>query len=103
MSFLSFTSSVCLKNLTLSDSGYNNILNLQEAMKKAEAEGSDDCPVKIKLVAPPLYVLTTHTLDKVCLCLVGFVPCFRAEIGLKYITVISLQIFLDHSDISFSD
>lgn len=38
---------------------------LQEAMKKAEAAGNDDCPVKIKLVAPPLYVLTTQTLDKV--------------------------------------
>ena len=37
----------------------------QEAMRKAEAAGNDDCPVKIKLVAPPLYVLTTHTLDKV--------------------------------------
>lgn len=37
----------------------------QEAMKKAEAAGNDDCPVKIKLVAPPLYVLTTQTLDKV--------------------------------------
>ncbi|OAY79796.1 Eukaryotic translation initiation factor 2 subunit alpha [Ananas comosus] len=36
-----------------------------EAMRKAEAAGSDDCPVKIKLVAPPLYVLTTQTLDKV--------------------------------------
>ncbi|KAH0882435.1 hypothetical protein HID58_058531 [Brassica napus] len=35
-----------------------------EAMRKAEAAGNDDCPVKIKLVAPPLYVLTTHTLDK---------------------------------------
>lgn len=34
-------------------------------MKKAEAAGNDDCPVKIKLVAPPLYVLTTQTLDKV--------------------------------------
>jgi len=34
-------------------------------MRKAEAAGNDDCPVKIKLVAPPLYVLTTHTLDKV--------------------------------------
>ena len=40
-------------------------LNLQEAMHKAEAAGNDDCPVKIKLVAPPLYVLTTQTLDKV--------------------------------------
>ncbi|KAG6471986.1 hypothetical protein ZIOFF_069441 [Zingiber officinale] len=35
-----------------------------EAMRKAEASGNEDCPVKIKLVAPPLYVLTTQTLDK---------------------------------------
>ena len=34
-------------------------------MRKAEAAGNDNCPVKIKLVAPPLYVLTTQTLDKV--------------------------------------
>lgn len=30
-------------------------------MRKAEAAGNDDCPVKIKLVAPPLDVLTTQT------------------------------------------
>lgn len=59
---LAFLQKLCLM------AAYNNIMNLQEAMKKAEAEGSDDCPVKIKLVAPPLYVLTTQTLDKVCLC-----------------------------------
>ncbi|KAF9674573.1 hypothetical protein SADUNF_Sadunf10G0141100 [Salix dunnii] len=35
-----------------------------DAMRKAEAAGNADCPVKIKLVAPPLYVLTTQTLDK---------------------------------------
>lgn len=34
-------------------------------MRKAEAAGNKDCPVKIKLVAAPLYVLTTETLDKV--------------------------------------
>ncbi|XP_010554684.1 PREDICTED: eukaryotic translation initiation factor 2 subunit alpha homolog [Tarenaya hassleriana] len=33
-------------------------------MRNAEAAGTDDCPVKIKLVAPPLYVLTMQTLDK---------------------------------------
>lgn len=43
---------------------YNDLI-MQEAMRKAEAVGNDDCPVKIKLVAPPLYVLTTQTLDKV--------------------------------------
>ncbi|PKA64743.1 hypothetical protein AXF42_Ash020367 [Apostasia shenzhenica] len=43
---------------------FDGVLHIKEAMKKAEAAGSDDCPVKIKLVAPPLYVLTTQTLDK---------------------------------------
>ncbi len=31
----------------------------------AEAVSTEECPVKMKLVAPPLYVLTTQTLDKV--------------------------------------
>ncbi|OAY79605.1 eukaryotic translation initiation factor 2 subunit alpha homolog [Ananas comosus] len=43
---------------------FDGVLHIKEAMKKAEAAGTDDCPVKIKLVAPPLYVLTTQTLDK---------------------------------------
>ena len=34
-------------------------------MRSAEAQGTEECPVKMKLVAPPLYVLTTQTLDKV--------------------------------------
>ena len=34
-------------------------------MRKAEAAGNDDCPVKMKLVAAPAYVLNTQTLDKV--------------------------------------
>eukprot|EP00268_Persea_americana_P051495 TRINITY_DN5697_c0_g1_i3.p1 TRINITY_DN5697_c0_g1~~TRINITY_DN5697_c0_g1_i3.p1 ORF type:complete len:345 (-),score=76.37 TRINITY_DN5697_c0_g1_i3:569-1603(-) len=42
----------------------DGVLHIKEAMRKAEATGNDDCPVKIKLVAPPLYVLTTQTLDK---------------------------------------
>ncbi|KAH7854692.1 hypothetical protein Vadar_016859 [Vaccinium darrowii] len=37
---------------------------IQEAMRKAEAAGNKDFPVKIKLVAPPSYVLNTQTLDK---------------------------------------
>lgn len=45
-------------------------------MRKAEAAGTDECPVKIKLVAPPLYVLTTQTLDKVSSSsTVGYVRC----------------------------
>ncbi|KAH7416193.1 hypothetical protein KP509_14G079800 [Ceratopteris richardii] len=43
---------------------YDGVLHIQESMRKAEAAGTPDCPVKIKLVAPPLYVLTTQTLDK---------------------------------------
>lgn len=33
-------------------------------MRAAGRTGSEDCPVQMKLVAPPLYVLTTQTLDK---------------------------------------
>ena len=33
-------------------------------MRKAEAFSNDDIEIKMKLVAPPLYVLTTQTLDK---------------------------------------
>ncbi|CAN6462419.1 unnamed protein product [Victoria cruziana] len=44
---------------------FDGVLHIKEAMRKAEAAGNADCPVKIKLVAPPLYVLTTQTLNKV--------------------------------------
>ncbi|KAK9126732.1 hypothetical protein Scep_015578 [Stephania cephalantha] len=43
---------------------FDGVLHIKEAMRKAEAAGNDDCPVKVKLVAAPLYVLTTQTLDK---------------------------------------
>ena len=37
----------------------------RSAMRAAEAESTPECPVKMVLVAPPLYVLPTQTLDKV--------------------------------------
>ncbi|KAF7816510.1 eukaryotic translation initiation factor 2 subunit alpha-like protein [Senna tora] len=43
---------------------FDGVLHIKEAMRRAEAAGNNDCPVKFKLVAPPLYVLTTQTLDK---------------------------------------
>ncbi|KAL3652256.1 hypothetical protein CASFOL_001937 [Castilleja foliolosa] len=43
---------------------FDGVLHIKEAMRKAEAAGNADCPVKIKLVAPPAYVLNTQTLDK---------------------------------------
>ncbi|KAF9596684.1 hypothetical protein IFM89_012883 [Coptis chinensis] len=42
----------------------DGVLHIKAAMRKAEAAGNEDCPVKMKLVAPPLYALTTQTLDK---------------------------------------
>uniref|UniRef100_A0A5B7BJJ4 Putative eukaryotic translation initiation factor 2 subunit alpha-like n=1 Tax=Davidia involucrata TaxID=16924 RepID=A0A5B7BJJ4_DAVIN len=43
---------------------FDGVLHIKAAMHKAEAAGNKDCPVKIKLVAPPSYVLNTQTLDK---------------------------------------
>ena len=37
---------------------------VQDAMRAAGRSGTEECPVQMKLVAPPLYVLTTQTLDK---------------------------------------
>ncbi|KAK3004020.1 hypothetical protein RJ639_019418 [Escallonia herrerae] len=43
---------------------FDGVLHIKDAMRKAEAAGNKECPVKIKLVAPPSYVLITQTLDK---------------------------------------
>ncbi|GFZ09015.1 eukaryotic translation initiation factor 2 subunit 1 [Actinidia rufa] len=42
---------------------FDGVLHIKEAMRKAEAAGYKDCSVKISVVAPPLYILTTQTLD----------------------------------------
>ncbi|EFJ47808.1 eukaryotic translation initiation factor 2 alpha [Volvox carteri f. nagariensis] len=43
---------------------YDGIEHIKVAIRAAEAQSTEECPVKMKLVAPPLYVLTTQTLDK---------------------------------------
>jgi len=43
---------------------YDGVLHLQEAMRAGAAAGDDDCGVQVKLVAPPLYVLTSQSLYK---------------------------------------
>ena len=44
--------------------GYEGIDAVKEALRKAEALNTPDTPVKVKLVSPPLYVLTSQCLDK---------------------------------------
>lgn len=44
--------------------GYEGIDAVKEALRKAEAKNTPDTPVKVKLVSPPLYVLTSQCLDK---------------------------------------
>ena len=43
---------------------YDGVLHIKDAMRAGEAVSKGDVIVKMKLVAPPLYVLTTQTLDK---------------------------------------
>eukprot|EP00899_Mesostigma_viride_P006854 jgi/Mesvir1/1616/Mv05058-RA.1 len=43
---------------------YDGVLHIKSAMRAGEAVGSEAHKLKIKLIAPPLYELTTHTLDK---------------------------------------
>jgi translation initiation factor 2 subunit 1 len=43
---------------------YDGVEHIKTAMRAAAACGTEECEVKVKLVAPPLYVLTTQALDK---------------------------------------
>lgn len=43
---------------------YDGVLHIKAAMKASESVSRNDVQIKMKLVAPPLYVLTTQTLDK---------------------------------------
>jgi translation initiation factor 2 subunit 1 len=43
---------------------YQGIDAIKEALKAGEAIGTEEMPIKIKLVAPPLYVMMTTSLDK---------------------------------------
>ncbi|OJJ44405.1 hypothetical protein ASPZODRAFT_786189 [Penicilliopsis zonata CBS 506.65] len=44
--------------------GYEGIDAVKEALRTAEANNTADSQIKVKLVAPPLYVLTSQCLDK---------------------------------------
>jgi hypothetical protein len=63
------SSYVCLLTPAVGDKGQHishDMISCAACLPAALQETStEDCPVKVKLVAPPLYVLTTQTLDKV--------------------------------------
>lgn len=44
--------------------GYDGIDAVKEALRTAEEQNTTDNQIKVKLVAPPLYVLTSQCLDK---------------------------------------
>lgn len=44
--------------------GYEGIDAVKTALRCAEAKNTPDTQVKVKLVSPPLYVLTSQTVDK---------------------------------------
>lgn len=44
--------------------GYEGIDAIKTALRRAEANNTDENQIKVKLVSPPLYVLTSQCLDK---------------------------------------
>lgn len=44
--------------------GYDGIDAVKEALRTAEEQNTPENQIKVKLVAPPLYVLTSQCLDK---------------------------------------
>ncbi|KAK4698907.1 translation initiation factor 2 subunit 1, partial [Phenoliferia sp. Uapishka_3] len=51
-------------DLQLSNFSYSGILAIQSALAAGEALSTAEIPIKIRLVAPPLYVMVSNTTDK---------------------------------------
>lgn len=51
-------------DIEVTNFSYNGILTIQEALAAGESLSTEEVPIKIRLVAPPLYVMTTNTTDK---------------------------------------
>lgn len=43
---------------------YEGIDAIKAALSEGEEKGQSEAPIKIKLIAPPMYVMTSMTLDK---------------------------------------
>ena len=43
---------------------YDGIDAIKTALLQGEKMSTENCPIKVKLVAPPLYVVVANTLDK---------------------------------------
>lgn len=54
---------------------------IKKALRAGEAQSNEAVPIKAKLVAPPLYVLSTNATDKVC------ILCVRVFRRLTYVDV----------------
>lgn len=53
-----------LLDINVSCYGYEGIDAVKAALKAGLARSTEELPIKINLIAPPLYVLTTITLDR---------------------------------------
>lgn len=51
-------------DLEVTNFSYSGILAIQEALAAGEALSTEEIPIKIRLVAPPLYVMVSNTTDK---------------------------------------
>ncbi len=51
-------------DIEVTNFSYEGIDAIKEALLAGESKGSQDVPIKIKLIAPPVYVITCMTIDK---------------------------------------
>ena len=64
-------------------------------MRAAEKAGTEECPVKMKLVAPPLYVLTTQAHTQTEFLRLLFCPCWTSATEM-YLTMAKLMLCSAH-------
>ena len=62
--FLPFLSSIRTPDIEVSCYGYEGIDAVKASLKAGQAQSTEEMPIKINLIAPPQYVMTTTTLDR---------------------------------------
>ena len=54
----------CRADIEVTCFTYEGIDAIRDALLTGCEAGTNECPIRIKLIAPPMYVMTTMTLDK---------------------------------------
>ncbi|PVU89238.1 hypothetical protein BB559_005175 [Furculomyces boomerangus] len=89
--------------------GYQGVDAIKKALKSGEDCSTEEVPIKVKLIAPPLYVLTTNSLNKTAgtevmeKAIVAIEEAIRAEDGGEFVVKMRPKAVSEHEEKELAD